>query len=268
MTSGTPGEPEGSSQPAQPEQPAYGQPPPAQYGQPQQPPGQYGQPQQPPGQYGQPQPGAAGEYAPQQGAPGQYGPPQQGAPGQYAPQQGAPGQYAQPQQGGYQPGAPAPYTQRPVSRGVGVSGLILTALGAIGCVIAFTAVDWYKGGRSHFSDVSNVVDQADKIGFATGAAKVYFSWLAWVLLAVAVILAIIANLPTPASGAFRALGALVAAAGIGMTFWAVQFLHHRGAYSEYIKNARVGFYLTLAGFLLIGIGALIGPRRKAASETI
>lgn len=215
----------------------------------------------------------SGNYGPPENS-GQPAQPSQPAYGQQPPGYGEappPGQYGQPGYGqpahGYAPGAPAPYTQPTERRGLGLSGLILTALGAIACVIAFTAVDWYKGGKSHFSDVSNVVDQADKVGFATGAAKVYFSWLAWVLLAAAVILAIIANLPTPVSGAFRALGALVGLAAIGMTFWAVQFLHHQGAYSEYIKNARVGFYLTLAGFLLITIGALIGPRRTTSTTT-
>ena len=34
-------------------------------------------------------------------------------------------------------------------------------------------------------------------------------------------------------------------------------------YSEYIKHVGPAFYLALAGFLLAGVGGVIGPMRKA-----
>ena len=37
--------------------------------------------------------------------------------------------------------------------------------------------------------------------------------------------------------------------------------HGRRGYSDAISNADVGFYLAVGGFLLVGIGALVGPKR-------
>jgi hypothetical protein len=156
---------------------------------------------------------------------------------------------------------PAPYSQPRAADGPGFVGIALAVIGAVLGVIAFTAVDWFESGPSHFSDVHDAVNQLDKQGFATGIGKVYFGWLAWVLLAVAVIFAIVANLPTPASGAMRTLGALVGLAGIGLTLWAVEFAHGP-AYTQFLKHSRIGFYLTLAAFLLTTIGSLIGPARR------
>jgi hypothetical protein len=34
-------------------------------------------------------------------------------------------------------------------------------------------------------------------------------------------------------------------------------------YGDYLKHARLGFYLAVVGFALIGAGGAIGPRRKA-----
>ncbi len=59
----------------------------------------------------------------------------------------------------------------------------------------------------------------------------------------------------------RAIGAILAAISIAVTFFAIRFSDGI-SYSQYIKNARIGFYFTVIGFLLAGIGALIGPRRR------
>jgi hypothetical protein len=74
--------------------------------------------------------------------------------------------------------------------------------------------------------------------------------------------AIAANLPSPASGPLRALGGIVGAAGVAFTFLAIDFNVTGASYGDYIKDARVGFYFAVAGFLLAGIGALIGPQRR------
>jgi hypothetical protein len=78
---------------------------------------------------------------------------------------------------------------------------------------------------------------------------------------VLIVVGVAANLPSPASGPLRALGGIVGAAGIAFTFLALDF----GAgtsYADTLKGARFGFYFALAGFLLAGIGALIGPQRR------
>lgn len=222
-----------TQQPAQPaEPPAYGQP---QQG--------YGQTQQAPGQ---PQQG----YAPPQQA---YGQPQQ----QYgAPQ--AQQAYGQPQQGYGQPGGyPAAG-----GRKFGVAGAVLAVIAAALGIVSFTAVDWFAdlGQRAHFGDIGKIAKAADQ----NTIAKFYFSWLGWVLLAAVVVLALLACLPAATTPLFRTLGVLVGLGGIALTFLALPFAGTSGqgtSYTDYLKHARIGFYLALAAFLVGAIGAAIGSRR-------
>lgn len=144
---------------------------------------------------------------------------------------------------------------------IGVVGSLLAVIGAAAIIVAFTAVNWFSdfGTKNHFSDLHKITNTT----FGAGVAKAYFGWLGWVLLAVTVILALAANVPSAAAAALRPLGAVVALVSIGLTFWAIK-LSSAGTpgYSEYLKHARVGFYLAVAGFLIAGIGALIGPHRS------
>ncbi|MFN2563193.1 MAG: hypothetical protein ABR571_18110 [Jatrophihabitans sp.] len=226
----------------QPGQPQYGQQP----GQP-----QYGQ------QPGQPQ------YGQQPGQP-QYGqPPAQG----YGPQAGAP------QYGGY--GPPAAYSGPPPSGetyGV-VAGVLAVAAAVLG-VLSLTVIDWFSGhDQSHFSDVRKVVTSEQTKQYATGLAKVFYGWLAWVLLAVVVIAALIAAAPN-IGRPFRAIGAVLALASIVITFLALKFFSDKAGnidaefkgYSTYLKHARAGFWMLVAAFVLAGIAAAIGARRSAAGR--
>jgi hypothetical protein len=249
MTSGS--EPPEGGQPQygqQPPPPVYGAPPPQQpaYGQPGQQPG-YGQPGQQSG-YGQP-------GQPPQG----YGAAQQ--------QQGQYGGYGAPPTTGAYPAQPAPAT-----RGFGYVGAALVVVGAILIVIAFTATNWYDGpGQSHFSDLHDAVKTFHTRGYDFGAAYLYFSWLAWALFAAAVLIGLLANLPTPASAALRVFGALAGIAGIVLTFLAIKlvnngdFARQIGAptsYGNYLKHASVAFYLAVAGFLLTTIGSIVPTPRN------
>jgi len=141
-----------------------------------------------------------------------------------------------------------------------VVGIVLALVGAVAGIIAFTATKWYSDlGRAHFSDVHKITKIAE--AHTPGIAKAYFSWLAWVVLIVAVLVAIAANLPSGASPGLRAVGAIVALAGIGLTFWALKL--SSGGYGQYVKHAAKApsLYLVVGGFLLILIGSLMGPRR-------
>ena len=230
MTSGNFGPPEGG-QPAEGAQPGYSQQPPPAYG--------------PPPGYGQQPPGApAGAPAGQ--PPGGFGQPQQ--------------QYGQPMYGG-PGGAPPvqPYQVNKSDKQFGVVGTVIAGVGAIACVVAFTALEWFhEFDKAKFSDLADAT--GDRVG-ATGIATVYFGWLAWVLLAAAAIAAVAGNLPTSASSAARPLGAVLGLAGVGATFWAVKFAHF-GGYTEFLKRADIGFYVAAGGFLLITIGAVMGPSRR------
>jgi hypothetical protein len=235
MTSGNYDPPEG--------QPPSGQQPPQPYQPPEQP--GYGQPQQP--AYGQPQQPA-------------YGQPQQPAYGQPPPQPYGQPAYGQPQYGGYVPPAPSPYVGGGSSgESFGVVGAVLAVAGAVAGVISFTAVEWFHEIPAKFSRMHDILDQAPD-SQVTGIAKAYFGWLAWVLLAVAVIAALAANIPSSMSPVMRPIGALVGLAGIGVTFWAIKF-GTSDKYTEYLKHADAGFYVALGAFALTAIGSLIGPRR-------
>jgi xanthosine utilization system XapX-like protein len=209
----------------------------------------------------------SGEKGPPQGPgqPAQPAPPPYGAPPAYSQPAQPPAGFGQYQQYG-QPmsGADpvAPYQQPVAQRGVGITGIVFTAIGAALGVVAFTALDWGKTSPTKFSDLHHTVTALDRVGVATGIAKLYVGWLGWTLLAVAVVLAIAANLPSPASPALRIVGALAGLAGIGLTLWAID-LGHGPPYTEFLKNARVGFYVALGAFVFISLGAMIGPRRTS-----
>jgi hypothetical protein len=199
-----------------------------------------------------------------------YGPPPESGQGGYAqqPQYGQQppyGQqpYGQPQYGQppaeYGRHAPNPYGRSPVTYEFGVVGTVTAAIGAILVVIAFTAVNWGKRGGTKFGDIGRELDDAGAA--ASGLAKAYFGWLGWLLLVVTIVLCVAACAPSPASQALRAFGAIAAAVSIAVTFFAIR-LGVNDAYSDDIKSVRIGFYFTIAGFLLLGIGALIGPRRR------
>jgi hypothetical protein len=255
MTTGNYEDQPGQQQPGQQQPPQYGQPP-EQYGPPPQqygpPPQQYGQPPQqygpPPQQYGQP--------------PQQYGPP---------PQQYGPPPQGQPQYGGY--GAPAAGHGGPPPAGE-TFGLVAGALAVVAAVlgvVALTAINWFSGGgHSHFNDVRKLVTSEQAKPFATGLAKVFYGWLAWVLLAVVIVVALIAASPN-IGRTFRPIGAILAAASIAVTFLAVKFLKSGAnskidSYGQYLKHARVGFWMLVAAFLLAGIAAAIGARRNPAGR--
>jgi hypothetical protein len=198
----------------------------------------------------------------------EYGQPEYGQPAQPAP----PGQYGS--QYGQQPygygqqgdrrSAVANAYGAPIGSGAkfGVVGATFAGVGLVLLIIAFTAVPWFTnsvGTQSHFGDLHDLVDA--RSASATGVADAYFSWLGWVLVIATVVIAIVATLPSPASGPLRALGAVLAAAAIALTFFAIQIFDGT-AYSDYIKHASVGFYLAIGGFLLAGIGALCGPSSR------
>src|SRR4051812_25525768 len=249
---GQPSQPAPAPQPGQPSQPS----PAPQPGQPSQPgpapqPGQPGYGQQPPPAYGQPPP-AYGQQPP-----AQYGQPGYGQPGYGQPGYDQPG-YGQPAAAGsYPPGAPARDQTRATGLKFGVAGTALAVIGAVACVISFTAIEWFHEGRDKFSDLHDITAKSPQ---ATGIGTVYFGWLAWVLLAAGLVTAVLANLPSSASMAMRPIGVLVNLAGIGFTAWAVAFAHGP-KYTFFLKHADAGFYVALGGFALMMIGSMIGPSR-------
>ncbi|MEO8889221.1 MAG: hypothetical protein ABI301_02325 [Jatrophihabitantaceae bacterium] len=198
--------------------------------------------------------------------PGGYAQPQYGQPQYGQPQYGQP-QHAQSPMG--------PMTTRFAKLDPGPSytfgavGAAVAVLGAIAIGVAFTAVDWFThaigDGPSHFSDIHAALKKLNAVHAANSLSSAYFSWLGWALFAVAVIAAIIACAPGATSALFKAISALTALAGIVLTLVAIDLVKRGTAgapsYTEYLKHSRLGVYLSLAGFVLVAVGALIGPRR-------
>jgi hypothetical protein len=232
----------------EPGQPPYGQP---QYGQ--QPYGQ--QPYEHP-QYGQ-QPYSQQPPYQQQQPYGQppYQQPQYGQPPYGQQPYGTP-QYGQPPYGrppGYGPSNPF----GPESNDTfGITGAVLGLLGGVAGVVALTAVEWY-GGRfapMMFGDVRT------RLG-TSGFADAYYSWLAWAFLLIGVLCAVLSSFPNPALRVLRIIGVVIGFAAAGLSFLAVQ-ASNGIAYVSYLGAARVGFYLLVIAYILIGIGAAYGPRRE------
>ncbi len=138
----------------------------------------------------------------------------------------------------------------------GIVSTVLALLGGIVGVVALTGLEWFKNGVT-FSDTGDGLDRAGSQ--ANSFASAYFGWLAWTFLIVAVVAAVAASFPSPALRIMRVIGVVVGIAAAGLSFLALQFDYV--SYTDVIKNARVGFYLLVVAFLLVGTGAGIGPRK-------
>ena len=166
-----------------------------------------------------------------------------------------------------QPPAMGPQTTRMARIDPGPSytfGYIGSAIALVGVVlgvISLTALDWVSqsGVNATFGDLKDIVDASGKFGQSLpGDTEIYFKWLAWVLLIVSFVVALLACLPTPANAALRGIGLLLGLAGIGLTIWAIK---GSDPWGDVFKDKGLGLWFALAAFLLIGIGAAVGPQR-------
>lgn len=183
---------------------------------------------------------------------------------------------------------PQPYSHAPR---VGLPALVVAAVGAVLVLLAFTVLDWFRSGSdsqffrdgsdSTFGDLRDGFDAfRTRLDAATpsagrdvhfGIADSYFGWLGWLLFAVAVCVAVAAALPSRAAPVLRATGLVVGLVAAGLTVWALQLVTFSGRLAQlavgaptfwgYVKHSGVGAWLAIAGFVLLGIGAAIGPRR-------
>jgi hypothetical protein len=150
--------------------------------------------------------------------------------------------------------------------GIGVVGLGITVAGAVLVTIAFTALDWLKvGGNSTFGRIHGRLEIIGPL--AAGVAKAYFSWLGWLTFGVVVAVAVLAKLPVPFPAVLRPLGVVLAVVAIGLTFGSIKLVTTSvPSYADTLRNQSLGFYLAIGGFLVVGVGALIGPRRGTGTE--
>jgi hypothetical protein len=269
--------------------------------------GQPSNPQEPySAQHGQPAPGQS-SYSQGQSGYGQSGYGQSGY-GQSG--------YGQQNQPGYPPQGQTGYGQQnygPSNPNYGAQGyppatattkgrpnigaLILAVIAAVLGILSLFVLAWYRdnygsvsgGGNtansSKFSKIHDVLNTAQNQIDANpsagkyihfGIAPTYFGWLGYLLIAAAVVLAIIAALPT--GGAvmlFKILTAIVSLAGIGLTLWAIDLVSFDAAlrsqlgsdapsgYGDWLKHTSFGAWAMGLAFLLCLIAALIPPKRVA-----
>ena len=144
----------------------------------------------------------------------------------------------------------------------GWTGFSISAVGVVFTLVSFTAIAWLRDGNLKFRDVRSVITTISDSGIAQvhPVAKIYFSWLAWLALFVVAVCAVLASTPA-ISGPFRVITPILAAGAIATTLVAVDITTGNG-YRFWIADARVGFYMALVGFLLIGVGATLGTGRE------
>jgi hypothetical protein len=179
-------------------------------------------------------------------------------------------QYGQPAAEFGAPGTAQVQQQQPTPerRVRGVSGLrfgyigaLVALVGAALVVIAFTTLSWLKQDDSTFAKIHQRL--AGSHAFVSGFTQAYFSWLGWVLFGVVLAVALGANLPYSRIAMLRPIGFLLALVAIGLTFWAIKFTSSAyPTYFDYLRLQRLGFYFAIGGFLITGIGALFGAKRR------
>lgn len=177
--------------------------------------------------------------------------------------------------------APAPEYREPVSR-VNLAAVVVAVVAAVLGVLAVTTLGWYRddygsvsstSSNSTFRDVHDLLHSADGTpSLSFGIAPVYFAWLGYVLIGLAVLGALAWALTT--ARILRTLTALLALVGLGLTLWAIDLFSFEtpprryvdGApqtgYFDWLKHTGVGAWAMLAAFVLCLVAALLRPRRQ------
>lgn len=170
---------------------------------------------------------------------------------------------------------PSPAERRPRRR-VGVTGLVVTTVGLVLCVVSFTTVAWlhFDYLTSDGSSIHSSFDdlrQAMSVPGAPALPHLYFGGLAWAALGVTTVLAVASAFDGPYRRAFGLVGFLAGLAGVLLSLLTmVKF--SGGAFSAVVKHEfSVGPWLAFAGFFVLAAGSLIGwaadPEPEPAVES-
>jgi hypothetical protein len=144
--------------------------------------------------------------------------------------------------------------------------MLAVLVGGAAVLLSFVGLDWYgypSSGANRVDAVTfaDLAANEDAPGMP-GIVTTYFDWLGWVLLILVVAIGATAKIASRSATALGVAGALVGVAGSASTYWAVQEATSFGDEGGYaFQSAAVGLWFALCGFLLAGIGAVIGPRR-------
>lgn len=149
---------------------------------------------------------------------------------------------------------------------VGVPGLLLVLGGAALVLVSLRFLDWYDVQQTTADSAGNATfptlhTSADQLGGA-GVAIAYFNWLSWTLLIAVIVIGASATLPLPGADALRVTGFLLGLLGAVATYYALaQHQNAIGSKNSVFHNASWGVVAAIAGYLLAGLGAVLGPRK-------
>jgi hypothetical protein len=153
-------------------------------------------------------------------------------------------------------------------RTVRARGVVLVLAGALLTLASYRLFDWYDvpgqaadSTRSvTFSALGTSADQLTDAAFATA----YFDWLAWVLLIALILIGVAANVRSGLTDPLRVAGFIVGLGGAASTYFALTtYFDSAGSAHNVFDNSSWGLWAALAGFLLGGVGAALGPGRAA-----
>lgn len=151
-------------------------------------------------------------------------------------------------------GYPPPGRGASASRRANPVGIASAAIGGSLALLG-TLLDWYSPGSISLQDIL----QALQAPGAKAFPRAYFGWLMWVLLALTVVTALFANTVGPLSTTFRVASPLIGVLGAVLICVSLgQLVRDQSIFDR----SSAGLWLVLAGFLIAGMSAIPGPRRK------
>ena len=151
-------------------------------------------------------------------------------------------------------------------RPVRVVGVALVLAGALLALASFRLLDWYDipdratdATRSvTFSALKTSADQLH----GAGVAGAYFDWLGWVLLIALIVVGVGANVRSRLADPLRIIGFMLGLLGAASTFFALtRYFSATSSDHNIFYNSSWGLWAALTGFVIGGIGAVIGPGR-------
>ena len=154
------------------------------------------------------------------------------------------------------PAGPVVTAQAP-RRGPGLTGIVVASSGAALAVLGLF-LSWYSVGTVHIG-LKDLVRGAES-PTAPGFTHLYFSWALWVVLAVAILTGIAANVAGSSIALLAGGGAVLAVASTAMTYGALNAAEKTGSA---LDHSAIGLWLVLLGPLVLAAGALAAFARPA-----
>ncbi|MFT3854016.1 MAG: DUF2510 domain-containing protein [Ilumatobacteraceae bacterium] len=146
-------------------------------------------------------------------------------------------------------------TRRPVS----VPAIVAVGLGVVAIALWLFVLDFAGTSDVGTFSFADIRKSADLFG-VNGLPGAWYQWIAYLSAALAIVLALLTLIPAPAQDGLRVASVVVAAAGIVIAFVALA----DGQRGIEIGDRRVGFWVGMAGFVLLAVGSTLRAARSAS----